>query len=92
MMGYLTQVKSVSAGQTTIVGPLCYVSLKDNSNDTSHYWAMYLKFACYLTVIQEGAVLFRKTSKPKPKQNPFCWILFTDFQNIKLITVAGLTD
>jgi hypothetical protein len=47
MMGYLTDLKNVSAGHKTVTGPMSYVSLEspsiDLSNDTSDDGVMYLK-------------------------------------------------
>jgi hypothetical protein len=48
MMGYLTDLKNVSAGHTTVTGPKRNASLEspleDLSNDTSHDGSMYLTF------------------------------------------------
>jgi hypothetical protein len=47
-MGYLTDLKNVSAGHTTVTGPIMFTSLEslleDLSNDTSHDGVMQLKF------------------------------------------------
>jgi hypothetical protein len=46
-LGYLTDLKIVSAGHTTVTGPISSASLEspleDLSNDTSHDGAMQLK-------------------------------------------------
>jgi hypothetical protein len=45
MMGYLIDLTNVSAGHTTVTGPISYVSFEspsiDLSNDTSHNGVMY---------------------------------------------------
>jgi hypothetical protein len=47
-MGYLTDLKTVSAGHITVTGPISFASLEspleDLSNDTSHDGVMQLKF------------------------------------------------
>jgi hypothetical protein len=47
-MGYLTDLKNVSAGHKTVTGPISVASLEspleDLSNDTSHDGAMQVKF------------------------------------------------
>jgi hypothetical protein len=48
MMGYLTDLKNVSAGHTTVTGLISNASLespsKDLSNDTAHDGGIYLTF------------------------------------------------
>jgi hypothetical protein len=47
-MGYLTDLNNVSAGHTTVTGPISSASLEspleDLSNDISHDGAMQVKF------------------------------------------------
>jgi hypothetical protein len=53
MTGYLTDFQNVSAGSTTVTGPISSAALESPlealSNDTSHDGAMYLIFTCPLT-------------------------------------------
>jgi hypothetical protein len=66
-MGYLTDLKNVSAGHTTVTGPISFASLEspleDLSNDTTHDVATKLKYTLPLTVdLKEPSDFILKTN------------------------------